>query len=294
MADSEYNLHKGIIFILLSASSFALMNFFVRFSGDLPFIQKAFFRNFVALLIAAVVIIRKHPTKAELGVKGNWGGLVLRAAFGSLGVFCNFYAVDHLILSDASMLNKMSPFFAVIFSFIILGEKPTWKQLLFVIGAFIGAMFVVKPTFDNSNLFASAIGLLGGLGAGVAYTMVRKLTKNGVYPPFIVFFFSLFTLILTLPTMIFDYTPMSTRQIILLLIAGAAAASGQFNVTLAYKAAPAKEISVYDYSQIIVSALLGALFLSQLPDVYAVIGYVIVISMGVGMYITSRRTASHP
>lgn len=36
--------------------------------------------------------------------------LLLRSTFGTLGILCNFYAVDHLLVSDASMLNKLSPF----------------------------------------------------------------------------------------------------------------------------------------------------------------------------------------
>ena len=35
--------YKGILFIIISAFSFACMNVFVRMSGDLPVIQKAFF-----------------------------------------------------------------------------------------------------------------------------------------------------------------------------------------------------------------------------------------------------------
>ena len=42
-----------------------------------------------------------------------------------------------------------------------------------------------------------------------------------------------------------------------LLLAGIAAAGGQFSITAAYTNAPAKEISVYDYSQVIFAAILG-------------------------------------
>ena len=100
--------YKGIFFITLSALSFAFMNAFVRLSGDLPSVQKSFFRNLVAFFIALIMIIRsKDGFKIE---KGNLKYMILRATFGTVGILCNFYAVDHLVLSDASMLNKMSPF----------------------------------------------------------------------------------------------------------------------------------------------------------------------------------------
>ena len=49
--------YKGIFFITLSALSFAFMNAFVRLSGDLPSVQKSFFRNLVAFFIALIMII---------------------------------------------------------------------------------------------------------------------------------------------------------------------------------------------------------------------------------------------
>ncbi len=72
--------------------------------------------------------------------KGNLKFLFLRSIAGTLGILCNFYAVDHLVLSDASMLNKMSPFFAVLFSFLFLKERCTPVQVFGVTGAFIGSL----------------------------------------------------------------------------------------------------------------------------------------------------------
>ena len=144
---------KGMICIILSAFCFAWMNAFVRLSGDLPFIQKSFFRNLVALLFALAMLLREHG--CFLPKKGSLPFLVLRATAGTLGILCNFYAIDHLALSDASILNKMSPFFAILCSWIFLREKLNWKQGLIVLGAFVGALCVIKPTFANADLFPS-------------------------------------------------------------------------------------------------------------------------------------------
>lgn len=279
--------YKGILYIILSAFCFALMNMFVRMAGDLPSIQKSFFRNFVAAIFACVILIKDRiPFRCQ---KKNLLYLILRAGFGTIGILCNFYAVDHLVLSDASMLNKMSPFFAVLFSFLILKEKVTPAQAFFVAGAFLGSMFVVKPTFANMDIFPSLIGLMGGICAGAAYTMVRKLGENGEKGPFIVFFFSCFSCIVTLPWLIFDYHPMSSMQILILLLAGLAAAGGQFSITAAYCYAPAREISVYDYSQIIFSAILGFVVFGQLPDFLSWIGYGIICIMAVLMFLYNKR-----
>ena len=140
-----------------------------------------------------------------------------------------------------------------------------------MVTAFIGAVFVVKPSM-NVQFFNAMIGVIGGFGAGVAYTFVRKLGKQGERGPVIVMCFSVFSCIVTAPFLLVGAKPMSVYQIVMLLFAGAAATGGQLSITKAYTKAPAKEISVFDYSQVIFAALLGFVFLQQIPDYLSVIG----------------------
>lgn len=283
---------KGIICIILSAFCFALMSCCVRLAGDLPSIQKSFFRNLVAALFALILLIQDIRAGKDISInRRQLPFLLLRSMFGTIGILCNFYAVDHLVLSDASMLNKMSPFFAILCSYFVLKETITPVQGGAVLFAFIGALFIIKPTLSNMDLFPSMIGLLGGLGAGTAYTMVRRLGQTGINKTVIVLFFSSFSCLVTLPFLIFDYHPMSGLQIAALIGAGLAAAGGQFSVTNAYCFAPAREISVYDYTQVIFSALLGFFLFGQVPDLLSLVGYVLICGTGIGMFLYNRRHA---
>ena len=206
------NTNKGIILITASAFCFALMGMFVRLAGDLPAMQKSFFRNIVALVFSVAVLLKEHKkiTVPKSAVKY----LFLRAFFGTVGIVCNFYAIGKLVLADASILNKMSPFFAILGSLLILKEKISPKKAIIVLAAFIGCLFVIKPTFRNAELIPSLIGLLGGFGAGIAYTMVHKLGQEKVEGSFIVFFFSAFSTLVFLPFMIAEYKPMTALQLI--------------------------------------------------------------------------------
>lgn len=141
------------------------------------------------------------------------------------------------------------------------------------------------------SVIPALIGTLGGLGAGLAYTYVRRLGQQGVPSPVIVFVFSAFSCLLTLPSMLFAFSPMTLMQTLFLLLAGAAAAGGQFSITAAYTRAPAKELSVFDYSQIVFAALLGFVFLDQIPDLWSVIGYCIIIGAAIAKWLHNRRAA---
>lgn len=281
--------NKGIILIILSAFFFALMNVMVRLAGDLPSIEKSFFRNFVAMFFA-LAAIKKNQVPFFVP-KGQLKPLLIRSLCGTMGILCNFYAVDHLMVADASILNKLSPFFAIIFSFLLLREKIHPFAAACVFSAFIGSLFVIKPGFDFTATFPALIGLLGGLGAGIAYTYVRILGQNGVKGPFIVFFFSAFSCLVTLPYLLFSYHPMSPSQFGILILAGLFASGGQFTITAAYTFAPAREISIYDYSQIIFSTILGFLFFGQIPDYLSFLGYGIIVLASVAMFLFNQHQA---
>ena len=269
---------QGILYIIMAGLFFALMTFFVRMAGNLPTMQKAFFRNAVAA-VAALFLLARSEEGFKIK-KSSWRDLFLRSFFGTMGLICNFYAVDRLAIADANILNKLSPFFAIIMSYFILKEKANKTEWLCVVVAFIGALFGVKPSMDMQFVNAM-IGMLGGFGAGVAYTFVRKLGKAGERGPVIVMCFSVFSCIVTAPFLIIGAKPMSLYQIVMLLLAGAAATGGQLSITKAYTKAPAKEISVFDYSQVVFAAALGLVFLGQIPDLMSIIGYVIIIGSAV-------------
>lgn len=280
------NRRQGILYIIMAGFFFALMTFFVRLSGDLPTMEKAFFRNAVAAVIAFGTLVKSKEKFAFK--KENIPDLFMRSLCGTLGLICNFYAIDKLNIADANILNKLSPFFAILMSYFILKEKANKIEWLSVIVAFIGALFVVKPSFNMQFVYAM-IGVCGGLGAGIAYTFVRKLGKKGERGPVIVLCFSVFSCVVTMPFLMFQFQPMSLSQFVFLILAGVSAAGGQFSITKAYTKAPARDISVFDYTQVLFAALLGFLFLDQIPDMLSLIGYVIIIGSAVFKWAYIRK-----
>ncbi|MBE6816801.1 MAG: DMT family transporter [Ruminococcaceae bacterium] len=292
MMKSLSNKTKGIICILFSALCFSGMSSFINLSGDLPTPQKVFFRNLVALFIASVTLATRHEKFRP--AQGCMKYHLLRSTTGILGVFGNFYATTHMShTADAAMLNKLSPFFTLIFSAIFLREKVKPKQALAILGAFLGAMLVIKPSFANTELMPSLAGFAGGLGAGAAYTCVRHMGNKGENSHFTVFFFSAFSVAVTAPYLIFFYQPMSGRQLLYLILVGVCAAGGQYGITAAYTFAPSREISVYDYSNIIFTAIEGYFFLGhQIPDVLSVVGYFVICAMAVWMFFYNKKEHS--
>jgi drug/metabolite transporter (DMT)-like permease len=273
------NKSKGIICILFAAFGFSMMTFFVRLSGDIPTMEKAFFRNAVAI-IASLILLLRSGDKIRIK-KGCAGDVFLRCLFGTSGLIANFYAIDKLNIADANMLNKLSPFFAILISIPVLKEKPKKIDILSVVIAFLGAMLIVRPSGSNMQFIPALVGLYGGFGAGTAYVFVRRLGQKGERTPIIVLCFSVFSTLVTVPFIAMNYVPLEPWQLMYLVMAGISATIGQFGITSAYKYAPAKEISVFDYTQVIFAAILGTLFLGELPTALSFTGYAIIIGVAV-------------
>lgn len=282
------NILKGIFCIIIAGFGFALMSLFVKLSGDLPSIQKGFFRNIIAVFISSIPLI-KHWRVINIP-RNNTGWLVLisRSVFGTIGLVLNFYAISHISLADSSIIQKLSPFIIIILSYIFFKEEMTRFQVFSIIIAFIGITLIIKPSGNNIISMGALAALLGALCAGIAYTCVRYLGTHNISGEFIIFFFSSLSSLMLLPYLILDYRTMTYYQLSMLLLAGISATIGQYGVTFAYKFAAAKNISVFDYSQVLFSGIFGYMFFGEFPDFQSLIGYVIVISVGIVLVLRSK------
>lgn len=277
--------NRAVISMLVSAAAFAVMGAFVKAAADTPFLEKVVLRNFVTLASAALIAARSG--RPLLGRWRHQPLLFARSLLGLGGVICFFYAVDHLLLADATMLTKLSPFFVAVFAAFFLGERPSRTIVIGMVIAFAGALLIIKPRFDLSVLPA-LIGLGSAVFAGGAYTCLRSLRSKEASET-IIFHFSLVTVVGLLPLAAADLRFPQGLEALWLLGIGVAAAIGQFGLTLAYRDAPAAEVSVYSYAMILFAALLGFAFWSEIPDALSLLGGTLIIGGGIMVYLADRR-----
>ncbi|MDY2947855.1 DMT family transporter [Mannheimia varigena] len=283
-------LFKAIFCVLLSALSFAAMAVFLRLSGNLPVAEKAIFRNAITALISGYIIWKNR--QLFFGHKENRLLLLYRSVTGLIGILVGVYIIDHLVLSDVDMIGKLTSFILIILSAIFLKEKASIAQWILCIVAFIGALFIIKPAFDI-RFIPYLIGIIGSVFAAIAYLCLRLLSKTEKVesPNTIVFFFSAFSTLILLPFVAIDYVPLTSMQLVYLILAGITSAIGQFCVTTAYKYAAAKDISIYSYASVIFSAVLGVLLFEQYPDAWSWLGYVIIFIASWFMFVLTKKQA---
>jgi len=282
---TNFPLAAGLM--ILSGLSFALMALFVKGSNDLPLMERVLFRNLV-IIILPLSLWWKKGDFSLWGQRENRLLLVARSLFGFAGVVGYFYAISHLNLADSAMLNRLSPFFVTLFAALFLKERITSRQLVALVTAFTGALLVIKPRLDYTILPALG-GLLSGIMAGAAYTIIRGLHNRQERSEVILFYFSLISVILSGLTLVGRFVVPSFRQTLSLLAIGIFAAGGQLFLTLAYKFAEASKVSIYSYTNIVFSSLLGFLVWSEIPDRWSLLGGVIIIGTALWLFNAQRR-----
>ena len=263
--------------MLIAALSFAIMGVFVKQARRLPAWEIVFVRslvNFVWLLPWALTqpvttLFRKEPK-----------ALILRGTAGCFSMFLYYYAIEHLRLADAAMLNHTSPLIVLVISALFLGEKLSALAVLFIALAFTGVAFILKPDFVNSGFseveqLAGLAGFASAFVAAIAYISVKVATRS-VSPRFIVFSFAAVASLVSLPLALADFVWPNTWEWLILFACGSTASIAQTAMTLGYARLPASVASPLLLVTVVFAALFGWMFWGEIPDHWSILGFVMV------------------
>jgi len=253
------------------------MGVFVKLAADTPVLDKVLFRNLVSLVITFIIVLQNH--RPVIGERRNQLALMGRSLLGIGGVVCFFWAIDHLLLADATMLAKLSPFFVAIFAAVFLHEHLTIRVAVALVLGFAGGLLVIKPSFALTVLPA-LIGAASAVFAGGAYVLLRFL-RNREAPETIVLHFSLVSVVGLLPFVLQNFSRPTLTECMWLLGIGLSAAVGQLTLTASYRHGPAGQVALAGYANIIFSALFGWLWWTEVPDLLSIAGGLLIIAGGV-------------
>lgn len=266
--------------MLLSAFLFAGMQVLIHMTGELPLMEQVFFRNIVSLILC-FYLIKRHKL-SMFGERKYQPLLFMRSGFGLLGLVSLFYAASRANQADVTILSKLSPFLITIFAALFLKEKISKVQVPALLIAFGGAFLVANPAF-NSNLFPLFLAFCCAIFSSVSYTLLAYF-KDKVDGITVIMHFSTFCVAVAIPFIAMNFVLPSPRQFFLLLLMGTFGGFGQIALTYAYRFAPAAEVSVYNYSGILFSMILGFLVLGQSLPLTSLLGGALVIAASLLIY----------
>ena len=277
----------GVFFIILSAIGFSTLQMLVKLLPDVSLASKLFFRNIIITMITGFVIkVRGLKFDVE---KEDRKLLSLRIVTGTISLAFSFYTLKFITLADSTILQKLSSVIMLVISHYFFDEKFTKYHLMGLITAFFGVVFIIKPVSSSINI-GYILAIFSAILTAISYSSIRAIGRRGKLDPMlIVFYFSLISCMVFLPFMLMSIPSITSRHLYLLIAIGIFGSIGQYGITFAYKFASSKEVGVFEYSQVIFSSLLGIVFLNEIPDIYSVIGYLLIVLAGVGIYLYNNK-----
>lgn len=271
------DLPRGALLMVTSALLFALMGVAVKVSAQaLPNAMVVFFRNAIGLVVLV-------PWLMPLGLAGLRTRALrehlVRSLSGLASMYCFFYALAHMRLADAILLNYSIPLFIPFVESAWLGEpfpRRLWGALLL---GFVGIALILKP---GLGLFqpVALVGLASALFASVAQVGIRNLTRTEPTARIVFYFGAIATLVSAAPLLREWRTPPPAVWGLLAAL-GLVATAGQLFLTRAYAHAPAAQVGPFIYSAVVFAGLLDWLLWRQLPDRLSLGGTVLVATAGI-------------
>lgn len=262
--------------MLASTLLFAIMAVLIKYvSATLPNEMVVFFRSSVGLLVLLPWLLRDGLT--ALATR-NLRGHLVRSLAGLAAMYCYFYAIGHIPLAEATLLNYSTPLFIPLVAVAWLGERPPKRLWPAVLLGFAGIALILKP---GMQLFtpAALVGLAAGLLTAVAMTGVRGLTRTE--PSLrIVFYFSLIASLVSSVPLTWAWQTPSAGVWGLLLAIGILASGAQILMTRAYARAPAAQVGPFSYAAVVFAGVAGWLWWDETLDVLSLAGIVLVSMAG--------------
>jgi drug/metabolite transporter (DMT)-like permease len=273
---ARLDLRRAAFYMTLSALAFAFMGAAIKgASAEASNAMVVFFRNFVGL----VVLLPWAVGQGRAGLATTqWPGHLVRSLGGVAAMSCFFYAIGHMRLANAVLLNQSFPLFLPIAEWVWLREPVpagVWRSL--AIG-FVGIVIIIKPGTDVFTPVA-LVGLASAVLAAIAQVGIRRLTTTEPVAR-IVFYFAAIASAVSATALPFAWHTPGPGTLAALVASGAFATLGQFSLTRAYSHAPAASVAPFVYVGVVFAALLDWLIWRRLPDPWFVPGAIIVMLAG--------------
>lgn len=216
--------------LALSALFFALMGGLIReASSTVNNETVVFFRNLVGVLFFLPLALTRGigPLRTRRPLSH-----LLRTTYGLGGMYCYFYALAHLPLTDAMLFSYAAPVFTPLIAHLWIKEPLTRRMMVATLVGFLGVLLVARPSGAVVAPIA-LVGIASSLMAACAFVSIREMSDSE--PAYrIVFYFALFGTLFSAVPLAWAWQPLNGQELLLLLGAGLFASLGQLTMSQAY------------------------------------------------------------
>ena len=204
---------------------------------------------------------------------------IFRSLLSMIESGCFVLSFKYLSLANAHSVGSLAPVIVVALSAIILKEKVSPKTWIAIFIGFIGVLIILRPTssiFDPKALLPLIAAFILGL-----YQIVTKKVSNHDTNETSLFYTSLIGLIIMSLLSSKFWTPVDKSSYSMFLGIGIFFSLGLYLQIIALSKARASIIQPFHYTLIFWAIIFGYIFYNEIPDMFTVIGAVIITCSGI-------------
>lgn len=250
-----------------------------RLGKDIPPGETIFFRG--AISTAVLTLLAWRMKQLQWLKTSNWRSHALRSLAGTISMFCLFAALAMIPLAEVTAISFTAPMFLTVLAMLFLGERIHRYRWTALGLGFAGVLIMIGP--HASFGAGSSLGVVVALGAAVFSALSMMFLRGmsgGEHAITITFYFSLTVTVCGAITALWGWPMPTHEQWLFIVFAGVFGVLGQTLMTFSYRYAEASTIAPIDYTNIIMSVLLGYLFFDEVPSWSIWLGAPLVIAAG--------------
>ena len=268
----------GIIFAIIAYFSFSILDAIQKSAVLYYSIFQLMFVKYTFVLLLSILEARRSK-KINFYKTNNFKLQIIRSLLSILESACFVLSFKYLSLANAHSIGALAPIIIVVLSIFILNEKVSIKTWLAIFIGFIGVLIIIRPASDVFSL-KSLIPLLAAFFLGLYQIATKKITEYDT-PEVSLFYSSLVGIFITSIMAFYFWQPVNINSLIFFLPIGLFFSLGIYFQILALNNAKASIIQPFHYTLIFWAIIFGYFFYDDLPDLYTIIGALIITASGV-------------
>lgn len=279
---------RGIVLMCLSTVAFSIMHGLVRFVSEvLPPFQIAFFRNIFGLAFLLPLLMR---SRFSILRTKRIGLHALRGIINIIAMLMFFTALSISPIAKVTALSFTAPIFMAILAVLVLRERFRIYRWLAILSGFIGMLIILRPGLVAIDTGALLVTASAGLWA-IALLLIKILSRTEASLT-IVAYMGIFLGVFSIFPALWVWQPFGMQTLFWLALIGLFGTIAQMSLSQSLKETDPTALMPFDFLKLVWTALIGAWFFSEIPDVYTLIGAAVIFASG--FFIALREQKAQP
>ncbi len=275
----------AILWMLLTTALFVSMDTLAKTltaslpTGEVVWGRFIFHALFLAVFLNRRLVVVMHSRRPGLQL--------VRSAFLLMTTLCFFNGLRLLDLATNTAIMFMTPLLVTLLSVPVLREPVGWRRILSVMIGFVGALIIIRPGSEAIGL--AALLPLGAALFNSAYQLSTRVLAHVDSPLTTLSYTAVIGALFSNLMLLEGWVTPSPIEWLKLMAVGLLGCLSHFSLIKAFSLANAAVAAPFTYSSLIWATLFGALVFGELPDLWTVVGALVIV--GSGLYILYRERA---